>query len=50
MLTEHGARPWQIEQILPILMAPMRATEPLVVPEPLVEGEGEGEVQEMEIS
>lgn len=43
LLALHGARPWQIHQIAPILLAPLLATEPLVIPEPLVEIEGEGE-------
>lgn len=33
-LRSHGARPWQIAQITPILVEPMQATEPLVVPDP----------------
>ena len=48
LLALHGARPWQIHQIAPILLAPLLATEPLVIPEQLVEVEGE--VQETQIS
>jgi ribonuclease D len=38
LLAQNGARPWQIEQITPLLMEPMRATEPLILEVP-VEGE-----------
>ena len=48
ILSEQGARPWQIQQILPLLIAPMRATEALVVLLPEVEVEAE--VKEIEIS
>ena len=33
-LAEHGARKWQVEQISPLLVEPMRATEPIPTPEP----------------
>ena len=33
-LATHGARPWQIREITPVLTEPMRATEPLVVETP----------------
>jgi len=36
-LALHGARPWQIAQIAPVLKEPLLATEPLVVPEPTPE-------------
>ncbi len=36
-LASHGARPWQIAQIAPVLTEPLLATEPLVVPEPATE-------------
>jgi ribonuclease D len=36
-LASHGARPWQIAQIAPVLTEPLLATEPLVVPEPAAE-------------
>ena len=36
-LALHGARPWQIAQIAPVLKEPLLATEPLVVPEPTAE-------------
>lgn len=48
LLALHGARPWQIHEIAPILLRPLLATEPLVVPEQLVEVEVE--VQETQIS
>ena len=35
LLTQHGARGWQVEQITPILIEPMLATEPVVIPEPV---------------
>ncbi len=41
LLRAHGARGWQIEQIAPILIEPLRATEPLPAPEAPVEGEAE---------
>lgn len=33
-LRSHGARLWQIAQITPTLIGPMRATEPLLLPDP----------------
>ena len=33
VLIAHGARQWQVEQIGPALLEPLRATEPLVTPE-----------------
>ena len=33
-LLAHGARLWQIREVTPVLLQPMRATEPLLVPDP----------------
>lgn len=33
-LLAHGARLWQIKEVTPVLLQPMRATEPLLVPDP----------------
>ena len=35
LLETHGARRWQIEQITPVLLEPMYATEPIPAPEPV---------------
>jgi len=35
LLSQHGARSWQVDQITPVLMEPMLATEPVVIPEPI---------------
>ena len=45
LLLENGARHWQVDQITPVLIDPMQATEPLPPPPaPIVEGEESDEV------
>jgi len=44
LLVLHGARNWQIDQITPVLIEPMKTTEPLVIPEAPESTEPEGEV------
>lgn len=46
LLALHGARPWQINQITPVLLAPMLASEPLVVEVPATLDEVQEEVPE----
>jgi ribonuclease D len=43
LLAANGARSWQVQQIAPVLVEPMRATEPLVVPEPVESTTSESE-------
>ena len=47
LLTQHGARSWQVEQIAPVLIEPMLATEPIPTPEP-VEPAAEAELPTVE--
>ena len=47
LLTQHGARSWQVEQIAPVLIEPMLATEPIPTPEP-VDPAAEAESQTLE--
>jgi ribonuclease D len=43
LLLVHGARNWQVDQITPVLIEPMKAIEPLVIPEALEFAQPEGE-------
>ena len=38
-LLAHGARLWQIKEITPVLVEPMRATQPLLLPDPPADSE-----------
>ena len=42
-LLAHGARLWQIREVTPVLLQPMRATEPLQVPDPPADSEAVAE-------